>query len=133
MLKIVLFCRKDGMGLNKSSPIYSTSGAVVVANNANTDFALLQLTEDPKDRIGVTPYYLGWDRSGTPLTGSVGIHHPRGDIKKIATYTITPPNSDCLDDFIAGNFYSNENFWRINWASTANGHSVTEGGMSLRD
>lgn len=121
------------MGLNKSSPIYSTSGAVVVANNANTDFALLQLTEDPKDRIGVTPYYLGWDRSGTPGTGGVGIHHPRGDIKKIATYTITPPNSDCLDDFIAGNFYSNENFWRINWASTANGHSVTEGGMSLRD
>ncbi|MDR0566636.1 MAG: hypothetical protein LBG47_06335 [Prevotellaceae bacterium] len=35
----------------------STSGAVVVANNGETDFALLRLTEDPKDKSGVTLYY----------------------------------------------------------------------------
>jgi len=48
-------------------PLLSTSGATVVANNITTDFALLELTEDPKEKNGVTPYYLGWDRSGNRL------------------------------------------------------------------
>lgn len=106
-------------------PILSTSGATIVANNMISDFALLRLTEDPKDKNGVTPYYLGWDRSGSPGTGGVGIHHPSGDVKKIATYTITPPNSNCM-----ATPYSNSNFWKINWIATPNGHSVTEGGSS---
>jgi len=91
-----------------------------------TDFALLELTEDPIDKNGVTPYYLGWDRSGNAGTGGIGIHHPIGDAKKIATYTISPLNSNCMD----GTTYFNTNFWRINWVATANGHSVTEGGSS---
>jgi lysyl endopeptidase len=104
-------------------PILSTVGANVIANNPNTDFALLNLTEDPRERNGVTPFYLGWDRTGNSGTGGVGIHHPRGDIKKIATYTISPSNSDCFSS-------GNQNYWKINWASTTNGHSVTEGGSS---
>lgn len=36
-------------------PILSTSGATVVANNSVSDFALLRLTEDPRNRQGVTP------------------------------------------------------------------------------
>ncbi|MDR2970178.1 MAG: S1 family peptidase [Tannerellaceae bacterium] len=64
--------------------IRSTSGATLVANNSVSDFALLLLTEDPRDKTGVTPYYLGWDRSGNAGTSGVGIHHPRGDIKKIS-------------------------------------------------
>ena len=104
-------------------PILSTSGATVVANNSISDFALLRLTEDPRNKQGVTPYYLGWDRSGNAGTGGVGIHHPRGDVKKISTYDNTPSNSDC--------FYNNgTNFWKINWKNTLNGFSVTEGGSS---
>ncbi len=95
-------------------PTYSTIGAIAVANNNNSDFALLQLSEDPKELEGVTPYYLGWDRSGSAGTGGVGIHHPSGDAKKIATYTITPSNSDCMGTL-------NSNFWKINWIATANG------------
>lgn len=104
-------------------PILSTVGATVVANNSNSDFALLLLTEDPKNICGTTPYYLGWDRTGSAGTGGVGIHHPSGDIKKIATYSITPPSSDCFSS-------NSSNYWKINWASTTNGHSVTEGGSS---
>jgi hypothetical protein len=59
--------------------IRSTSGAKLVANNSVSDFALLQLTEDPRYKTGVTPYYLGWDRSGNVSAGGVGIHHPKGD------------------------------------------------------
>lgn len=31
---------------------------------------------------GYIPYYLGWTRSSIAATNAVGIHHPRGDIKK---------------------------------------------------
>jgi len=51
----------------------------------------------------------------------VCIHHPKGDVKKIATYTITPTNSDCLTSPL-----NNTNYWKINWSRTANGFSVTE-------
>lgn len=104
-------------------PILSTVGATVVANNSNTDFALLNLTENPKDDCNITPYYLGWDRTGSAGTGGVGIHHPGGDIKKIATYNITPSNSNCYSS-------GGSNFWKVNWTATSNGHSVTEGGSS---
>jgi hypothetical protein len=73
----------------------STSGAVLIANdidynNNYSDFALLKLKEDPALHPEVTPYYLGWDRSGNAGIGGVGIHHPGGDIKKISIYTTAP-------------------------------------------
>ena len=109
----------------------STSGAVVVANNGETDFALLRLTEDPKDKSGVTLYYLGWDRSGSSGTGGVGIHHPSGDVKKIATHNISPANSNCMNVIECGvSYLPNSNFWKINWMATTHGHSVMEGGSS---
>lgn len=100
-------------------PVLSTTGATVVANNPNTDFALLLLTEDPKYRNGVTPFYLGWDRSGAAGNGGVGIHHPRGDAKKIATYAGTPTNSTCMGAL-------NNNFWMTGFIATANGHGIME-------
>jgi hypothetical protein len=62
----------------------TTTGATVVANNSSTDFALVLLTQNPHNVLGVTPYYLGWDRSGNAGTSGVGIHHPKGDVKKIS-------------------------------------------------
>ncbi len=103
---------------NASPSIYSTNGATVIANNSDTDFALFELSEDPKDVAGITPYYLGWDRSGNAGTGGVGIHHPNGDIKKIATYNQTP------------NSFYNNNYWHLYWVQTPNGYSITEGGSS---
>lgn len=100
--------------------IRSTVGATVVANNSSSDFALIRLTENPANSSNITPYYLGWDRSGNSGTGGVGIHHPSGDVKKIATLNHpTTNNSD-------GNY----NYWRHYWDSTTNGYSVTEGGSS---
>ena len=108
---------------NNEPPHLSTVGAMVVANNGNTDFALLQLTEDPKNRNNVIPYYLGWDRSGNAGTGGVGIHHPSGDIKKISTYNGTPTNSLCMGGL-------NANFWQTGFVATTNGHSIMEPGSS---
>lgn len=101
----------------ESPKIISTSGAKVIANSSTTDFALLKLIEDPKDIGEFTPYYAGWDSRNIITGGGVGIHHPVGDTKKIATYTQTPITSD--------NY-----FWKLNWVQTLNGYSVTEGGSS---
>lgn len=97
--------------------ILSTSGAKVLANNGNSDFALLSLTENPANLFGYVPYYLGWDRTTTlSSSGVVGIHHPSGDVKKIATSFNIPTSTG--------------NYWQVYWNQTANGFSVTEGGSS---
>ena len=100
----------------------STSGATLVANNATTDFALFKLIESPYDlKPAVQVYFNGWERN-IPGRGGVGIHHPEGDIKKIATHNMTP---------VQGQVYNPPNgYWRVNWRATTNGHSVTEGGSS---
>ncbi|MEM9992177.1 MAG: hypothetical protein AAF738_10460, partial [Bacteroidota bacterium] len=51
-------------------------------------------------------------------TGGVGIHHPSGDVKMIATHSTTPQS------------VQSSRYWRIYWNVTPNGHSVTEGGSS---
>jgi len=102
-------------------PFSSTSSATVIANNPISDFALLQLTENPLNQNSISPYYLGWDRSGNAGTGGVGIHHPSGDVKKISTYTIPPQSTDYLSNTVN----ANESHWRIEWSE-----GTTEGGSS---
>jgi hypothetical protein len=94
----------------------STTGATLVANNADSDFALFRLTQNPLNVSGVKPYYLGWDRSGNAGTSGVGIHHPVVDVKKISTLNHATTSSG--------------NYWQHYWDQTVNGYSVTEGGSS---
>lgn len=102
----------------------TTTGATVVANNSDSDFALLLLDESPAD-IGVNAYFNGWDCRDLATTSGVGIHHPAGDIKKIATHTQTPANSSSIPPG-----RPDANFWQVQWSATTNGFSVTEGGSS---
>ncbi len=97
----------------------STNGATLVANNANSDFALLLLDESPLD-LPLDPYFNGWDRRNVATSNGVGIHHPSGDIKKIATHTITPASSSTIPPG------PDNNYWQVRWSATANGFSVTE-------
>ncbi len=101
----------------------STNGATLVANNGSSDFALLLLDESPID-LSLDPYFNGWDRRNVATSNGVGIHHPAGDIKKIATHTITPASSSTLAPGPANEY------WQVRWSATANGFSVTEGGSS---
>lgn len=110
------------------STTQTTAGATLVANWSNTDFALFKLTESPY--MLPTPYsayFNGWSRSTTITSTGVGIHHPSGDIKKIATFTTTPASSQSATTVPGG---INSNYWQVAWAATTNGHSVTEGGSS---
>lgn len=91
----------------------STSGATLRANNANSDFALFELTESPLSS-NIPVKFNGWDRTTSPTQGGVGIHHPRGDFKKIATHNMVPISVE------------SNTHWRLSWIATPNGHSVTE-------
>lgn len=64
------------VNVNTEPSFDCTSGAIILANNSTSDFALFKLTEDPKDISGFTPYYMGWDSSGQSGAAGVCIHHP---------------------------------------------------------
>ncbi len=91
----------------------------------SSDFQLLELNSMPPESWN--PYYNGWDRNNTPSPSGVGIHHPAGDAMKISTYTTNTVSSTPT---ISGQTMAPNAAWRVNWAPTVNGHSVTEGGSS---
>jgi len=96
----------------------TVNGASVHARHAASDFALLEMNFPPP--AGYFAYYSGWDRSGTATEDHVGIHHPKGDIKKISRDTSMIQDScyDCSDP--------TENHWKVQkWDS-----GTTEGGSS---
>lgn len=95
-------------------PQNTISVLAVRAENAGSDFCLVELSSEPPASYNV--FYSGWDRTGTTTNGQVCIHHPSGDLKKItfdsqaATYGT----------------YSGAQCWRIgNWED-----GTTEGGSS---
>lgn len=61
----------------------NVNGAVLKAQNATSDFILVELNSDPNPSWGV--FYNGWDNTDAlTATKGIGIHHPDGDIKKIS-------------------------------------------------
>ena len=104
----------------------STTGAILRANSQPSDFALLELTEDPFNNVNIQAYFAGWNRESTPTAGaSLGIHHPSGDIKKLCvenqalTTSISTINVSGLD-------YPAGSLWIVDTWDTG----VTEGGSS---
>lgn len=61
----------------------SMSGSNLRASFDSLDFALVELREDIP--FANRPYLAGWNRKNQSPTSSKSIHHPLGDIKKIAT------------------------------------------------
>ncbi|MBU2651800.1 MAG: PKD domain-containing protein [Bacteroidetes bacterium] len=86
-----------------------------------SDFLLLQLNYGVP--ASYSPYFNGWDRRNVPADSGVSIHHPAGDIKKISTFTLPAASSQW-------NNYGVLSHWRVWWAETTHGTSITEGGSS---
>ncbi len=104
----------------------SLTGCTLVANGGNggdsgSDFFLVTLNSSVPASYNV--YFNGWNRQNIAPSNGVSIHHPSGDIKKISTFTQTAVSS-------GWNGSGLQSHWKIVWASTANGHGVTEGGSS---
>lgn len=88
---------------------------------AGSDFYLVELNSQPPASYEV--YYAGWDRTNYASASGVGIHHPAGSAKKISTYTQTLTS----ETYNGGALNAH---WKVYWATTTNGHGVTEGGSS---
>jgi len=120
--------------LNCEQPLFepelnTLSGSTLLAHaQAGTlqgsDFKLLLLKNEVP--FEYKPYYNGWDRTEEASPLGVTIHHPKGDLKMISTYTSPLVSTD----------YNNQNedpngkYWKVNWVETISGHGVTEGGSS---
>ncbi len=100
-----------GCTLKSKDPLASYDGA---------DFLLVQLNQTPPVNYNV--YYNGWNRTNTPGTSGVCIHHPSGDIKKISTY---------LNPMISSTWWNGTpSHWRVVWSPTVTGLSIMQGGSS---
>jgi lysyl endopeptidase len=99
-------------------PSNSVSGAVMRAKFDSLDFALTEMTIAPPPDF--RPYFAGWDRTGNLVDSAASIHHPVGDIKKIAL------EYDSLEYSNFSSKYINNGFLKISrWDE-----GVTEAGSS---
>ena len=79
------------------------TGAILKARSDSLDFALLQLETSPPAEF--RPYFAGWNKSLTIPTSTVGIHHPKGDVKKICKDNNPPTIGNYNSSFISNSFW----------------------------
>ena len=84
------FYERTGCGTGPNRQ-YATlqGGARLLGTDAAADFALLELTAVPPNGA----YYAGWETQSSTGQSVTGIHHPSGDVKKIANGKIDGPAS----------------------------------------
>lgn len=102
-------------------PHNALSGAVLLSRNSTSDFLLMEMNHSIPESYN--PYFAGWNRDLAEELDEtlIGIHHPRGDIKKFsysesgvqASSYLGPPGSGL-------------SHWRITW----DGGTTTEPGSS---
>ncbi|WP_430815879.1 trypsin-like peptidase domain-containing protein [Carboxylicivirga sp. RSCT41] len=102
----------------------TVSGAQLLAYVENMDFALLQMSEAPKESY--RPYLAGWTRDVTIPNPVFSVHHPWGDVKKIAVSTAAPVDATFNNKSYGGVPFLENVHWHIaQWD-----RGVTEGGSS---
>ena len=87
----------------------TTTGASFLADDVNSDFTLLQLTQIPPASYNV--YLSGWDRGAATPANGVSIHHPSADVKKISFYDL----SDGRVDGVVIEEGRAVDTWRVRW------------------
>ncbi len=86
----------------EGDPSNSVSGAVMKASSDSLDFSLVELSLVPPPEF--RPYYAGWDKRSNLPDSSTSIHHPQGDIKKIAYDSDSPVYSNFASDYTPNGF-----------------------------
>jgi lysyl endopeptidase len=107
-----------------ASPSFqSLSGAVLRSRRTPSDFCLVEITgglEGNTVPLSFNPYFAGWNNGDAPPASSVSIHHPSGDIKKIAF-----DDAPALSSQGMGSSEANST-WTVEWDR----NTTTEGGSS---
>lgn len=104
------------------SPAYnSLSGATQIARHSTSDFWLMKINHAIPDEFNV--YYSGWNRTSAASIDEtiIGIHHPRGDIKKFSYAEEGVQSATYGKEPGSGNTH-----WYIRWS----GGTTTEPGSS---
>lgn len=83
-------------------PSNSISGALMKAQFDSLDFALVELSSIPPPEF--RPYFAGWNHSTNLPDSTISIHHPQGDIKKIAMDGDAPVISDFNSNYLENGF-----------------------------
>lgn len=91
-------------GADGPTPV-TLSGSQLMATTPLLDFALVKMYTLPFFRS--KPFLAGWNRSTTPSSSSVAIHHPAGDFKKISIDLNATISSSYPDDYL------NNTHWKI--------------------
>jgi hypothetical protein len=98
----------------------SLSGSSLKASFDSLDFALVRLNNLPP--YNYRTYMAGWNRKNLPPASSICIHHPKGDIKKVAI----DQNAAQTNSFGNNVDYVKKAFWNVlRWEN-----GVTEQGSS---
>ncbi|MEY3439268.1 MAG: hypothetical protein RL265_1853 [Bacteroidota bacterium] len=109
---------------NGTNPTFqSLSGAVLRSRRTPSDFCLVEITGGlVNNTVPATysPYFSGWDKSGVIPSTTVCIHHPSGDIKKIAF-----DDAPAIVSQQMGSTEANST-WTVEWDR----NTTTEGGSS---
>ncbi|MDT8346835.1 MAG: T9SS type A sorting domain-containing protein, partial [Flavobacteriaceae bacterium] len=87
----------------------TAAGAILRANNSNSDMALLEITDQAFFNGSPDVVWAGWDRSTTAVPSTVfGVHHPSGDIQKTCREDQSPTRT-------TNNFNGNPStqMWRV--------------------
>jgi hypothetical protein len=107
-----------------ASPSFqSLSGAVLRSRRTPSDFCLVEITGGLQGNtvpLSYNPYFAGWNNADAPPTSTVSIHHPSGDIKKIAFDDAPAISSQGM-----GSTEANST-WTVEWDR----NTTTEGGSS---
>ena len=85
----------------------SISGSTIKATTDSTlDFTLVQLSEYPP--MDYRPYFAGWNRNDVAPSHSFCIHHPWGDVKKIAV-----DNDPAVSATFTGYNFDTNAHWKV--------------------
>ncbi|MBO9663150.1 trypsin-like peptidase domain-containing protein [Dokdonella sp.] len=95
-------------------------GATLRATRADVDVTLVELDRTPQADWNV--YYAGWDANGAAPGGTIGIHHPSGDAKKITAGPAPSVVGNCTVVAPAAN--------DTHWQTGPYSQGTTEGGSS---
>jgi len=112
-------------------PSYQTqSGSIWIAGDVGSDFTLLKTAQHPNTSFNL--YLAGWNAGNSaPQSGGI-VHHPAGDVTKIAIYSSPAVSANnqklCTGSLpVTGTCTSTRsvNVWRVSYTQ-----GVTEGGSS---
>ncbi len=117
-------CPNNGTEAHALDNIHEYHGATVRAQYRPSDMLLLEIVSAGNESLGSDNerfYYAGWSRSTTTPMSGTNLHHPKGDIMKIAKCTNSSNiyssglGHDCADGTFNGSFPSSTDYWTFEW------------------